>query len=203
MDGVVKLGVPLHNLQALTLFGNVMVSPGALNLCAEAGVSVTFLSESGQLMARVDAPVSGNVLLRRESILTRTSPGNALVALMFCRRKTPEMPFFDPIAWRRLWRQGWIPTSATCTSTAGEAFPGPRSDGGISADVGRPAGLDAGQQAPDCRAGICCSRREAELSRCRRMPAARCRLAGAANRRRSPTTVGTDYPHRPAPLSSG
>ncbi len=66
VDGVVKLGVPLHNLQALTLFGNVMVSPGALNLCAEAGVSVTFLSESGHLMARVDAPVSGNVLLRRE-----------------------------------------------------------------------------------------------------------------------------------------
>ena len=32
VDDEVKLGVPLHNLQALTLFGNVMVSPGALNL---------------------------------------------------------------------------------------------------------------------------------------------------------------------------
>jgi len=66
VDGEVKLGVPLHNLQALTLFGNVMVSPGALQVCAEAGISVTFLSETGRLMARVDAPVSGNVLLRRE-----------------------------------------------------------------------------------------------------------------------------------------
>lgn len=66
VDGEVRLAVPLHNLQAVTLFGSVMVSPGALNLCAEAGVSVTFLSETGRLMARVDAPVSGNVLLRRE-----------------------------------------------------------------------------------------------------------------------------------------
>lgn len=66
VDGAVKLGVPLHNLQAVTLFGNVMVSPGALSLCAEAGVAVTFLTESGRLLARVDAPVSGNVLLRRE-----------------------------------------------------------------------------------------------------------------------------------------
>jgi CRISP-associated protein Cas1 len=43
----------------------VMVSPGAMQLCAEGGVSMTFLSESGRLLARVDGPVSGNVLLRR------------------------------------------------------------------------------------------------------------------------------------------
>jgi CRISP-associated protein Cas1 len=61
-----SLGVPLHNIQALTLFGNVMVSPGAMHACSENGISVTFLSETGWLMARVDAPVSGNVLLRRE-----------------------------------------------------------------------------------------------------------------------------------------
>src|SRR4051794_41748461 len=35
-------------------------------LCAERGVSVTFLTESGRLMSRVDAPGSGNVLVRRE-----------------------------------------------------------------------------------------------------------------------------------------
>jgi CRISPR-associated protein Cas1 len=78
VDGAVKLGVPLHNLQALTLFGNVMVSPGALNLCAEAGVSVTFLSESGRLLARVDAPVSGYVLLRREQFRQADNPSKSL-----------------------------------------------------------------------------------------------------------------------------
>jgi CRISPR-associated protein Cas1 len=66
VDGVIRLAVPLHNLQAVTLFGNVMVSPGAMELCADAGVSMTFLSENGRLLARVDGPVSDNVLLRRK-----------------------------------------------------------------------------------------------------------------------------------------
>jgi CRISPR-associated protein Cas1 len=66
VKGTVRLGVPLHNLQGLTLFGNVMISPGAMEACAEGGIAVTFLSEAGRLRARVDGPVSGNVLLRRE-----------------------------------------------------------------------------------------------------------------------------------------
>ncbi|HEY1187953.1 MAG TPA: CRISPR-associated endonuclease Cas1, partial [Gemmata sp.] len=36
-----------------------------MGLCAEHGVAVNFLTESGRLVARVDAPSSGNVLLRR------------------------------------------------------------------------------------------------------------------------------------------
>jgi CRISPR-associated protein Cas1 len=78
VEDEVKLGVPLHNLQAVTLFGNVMVSPGALTLCAEAGVSVTFLSETGRLLARVDAPISGNVLLRREQFRQADDPARGL-----------------------------------------------------------------------------------------------------------------------------
>lgn len=73
----VKLGVPQHNLQAVALFGNVMISPGALNLCAAAGIAVTFLSEQGRLMARVDAPVSGNVLLRRDQFRQADDPNRA------------------------------------------------------------------------------------------------------------------------------
>ena len=74
VEGTVRLGVPLHNLQALTLFGNVMVSPGAMEACAESGIAVTFLSESGRLRARVDGPVSGNVLLRREQFRMADRP---------------------------------------------------------------------------------------------------------------------------------
>lgn len=66
VDGTVRLGVPLHNLQAVAVFGNVMISPGAMEACADAGICLTFLSESGRLRARVDSPSSGNVLLRRE-----------------------------------------------------------------------------------------------------------------------------------------
>ena len=78
VNGEVKLAVPIHNLQALALFGNVLVSPGALGLCAETGVCVTFLTESGRLVARVDGPVSGNVLLRREQFRHADNPGKAL-----------------------------------------------------------------------------------------------------------------------------
>ena len=66
VEGKVKLGIPMHNLEAIVVFGQVMVSPGLMGGCAEHGVSLTFLSESGRMLARVDGPVSGNVLLRRE-----------------------------------------------------------------------------------------------------------------------------------------
>ena len=36
IDGEIRLAVPPHNFQAVSLFGNVMVSPGAMQLCAEA-----------------------------------------------------------------------------------------------------------------------------------------------------------------------
>ncbi len=74
VEGKVRLGVPLHNLQAVTLFGNVMVSPGAMAACAGSGICMTFLSESGRLLARVDAPVSGNVLVRREQFRMADRP---------------------------------------------------------------------------------------------------------------------------------
>lgn len=74
VDGVIRLAVPLHNLQAVSLFGNVMVTPGAMQLCAEGGVSMTFLSENGRLLARVDSPVSGNVLLRRKQFRQADDP---------------------------------------------------------------------------------------------------------------------------------
>jgi CRISPR-associated protein Cas1 len=61
-----KLAVPIHHLNSVAVFGSVMVSPGAMELCMEAGAALTFLTERGRLVARVDAPQSGNVLLRRE-----------------------------------------------------------------------------------------------------------------------------------------
>ena len=63
-DGEVKLRLPIHTLQGIVAFGNVMASPFLLGLCAERGVCVSFLAESGRFLARVEGPVSGNVLLR-------------------------------------------------------------------------------------------------------------------------------------------
>lgn len=66
VDRQVRLSVPVHQLESVAAFGGVHVTPAAMGLCAENGVAVNFLTEYGRLIARVDAPGSGNVLLRRE-----------------------------------------------------------------------------------------------------------------------------------------
>lgn len=58
--------LPIHNLDGLICFGNVLCSPFLLGHCGENGVAVSFLSEYGRFLARVAGPQSGNVLLRRE-----------------------------------------------------------------------------------------------------------------------------------------
>ena len=70
----VKASIPIHHLDAVAVFGPSMVSPGAMELCHEQGVSLTFLSDSGRVVARVDAPMSGNVLVRREQFRRADRP---------------------------------------------------------------------------------------------------------------------------------
>ncbi|UHA71865.1 type I-C CRISPR-associated endonuclease Cas1c [Paenibacillus sp. 481] len=57
--------IPAHNLEGIVMFGYMGASPGAMQLCTEQGIALSFLKESGQFMARVQGKVSGNVLLRR------------------------------------------------------------------------------------------------------------------------------------------
>lgn len=61
----IRLRVPIHTLSGIVCFGPVTVSPFLLGLCAERGVEVSFLTETGRFLAGVRGPVSGNVLLRR------------------------------------------------------------------------------------------------------------------------------------------
>jgi CRISPR-associated protein Cas1 len=76
-----RLTVPVHQLESVAAFGGVHVTPGAMGLCAEHGVAVHFLTESGRLVARVDAPASGNVLLRRAQFRRADdAPARAAVA---------------------------------------------------------------------------------------------------------------------------
>ncbi len=73
-----RLAIPIHHLDAIALFGPIMVSPGLMGLCIESGVALTYLSDGGRLIARVDAPRSGNVLLRREQFLRADRPEGCL-----------------------------------------------------------------------------------------------------------------------------
>lgn len=59
-----KLQVPIHHLGGIVCFGNVMISPAAMARCAEDGRFLVLLDRNGRFKARVEGPVSGNVLLR-------------------------------------------------------------------------------------------------------------------------------------------
>ncbi len=61
-----RLRLPIHTLSSIVCFGNVLCSPFLLGHCAENDVSVSFMTEYGRFLARVQGAVSGNVLLRRE-----------------------------------------------------------------------------------------------------------------------------------------
>lgn len=60
-----KLQVPLHHVGGLVCFGNVMVSPALMHRLADEGKSLVLLDDSGRFKARLEGPVSGNVLLRQ------------------------------------------------------------------------------------------------------------------------------------------
>jgi CRISPR-associated protein Cas1 len=62
----VRLRVPIHTLSGIVCFGNVGCSPPLMGFCAERQVGLSFLSEHGRFLARVEGETKGNVLLRRE-----------------------------------------------------------------------------------------------------------------------------------------
>src|SRR5439155_14906856 len=74
VDRQARLSVPIHQLEGVAVFGGIHVTPQIMALCAEHGVAVTFLTESGRLLCRVDAPSSGNVLVRREQYRRADQP---------------------------------------------------------------------------------------------------------------------------------
>lgn len=66
VEGQERARLPVHMLEGLVCFGRVLVSPPLMGFCTEQGIRISFLSPNGRFLARVEGPVSGNVLLRRE-----------------------------------------------------------------------------------------------------------------------------------------
>lgn len=65
VDHETRIRVPIHTLEGIICFGQVSCTPFLLELAAEHGVAITFCRENGRFMARMQGPISGNVLLRR------------------------------------------------------------------------------------------------------------------------------------------
>jgi CRISPR-associated protein Cas1 len=84
-----------------------MCTPFLLGLCGEHQVAVSFLKENGRFLARMQGPVNGNVLLRRQQYRLADQPdqraaiaravvtakiANSRVVLLRGRRDRPENP---------------------------------------------------------------------------------------------------------------
>lgn len=78
VEGAEKLRVPLHLLGSVAVFGRVSLSPSLMGALAEAGVVSAFFSPNGRFLARVEGPVSGNILLRREQYRRMDDPAGCV-----------------------------------------------------------------------------------------------------------------------------
>lgn len=74
IDGVIRGRIPVHMLESLVCIGRVLVSPPLLGYCAEQGICISYLTPNGKFLARIEGPVSGNVLLRREQYRRSDDP---------------------------------------------------------------------------------------------------------------------------------
>lgn len=83
------MSVPFHLLEGVVLFGHVGCSTNLLGTCAQRGITTVLLDEGGRFMARVDGPISGNVLLRKEQYSRGAKPEEVLaMAKRFVLAKT-------------------------------------------------------------------------------------------------------------------
>ena len=89
-----KLRLPIHNLGAIVAFGQVSASAPLMGLCAERGVSLVFFTGQGRFLARIEGPVSGNVLLRRQQHRRSDDPSQAAqIAAFFVAAKIANSRF--------------------------------------------------------------------------------------------------------------
>jgi len=83
-----RLRVPIHTLSHVVCFGQVACSPALMHLCGENDVAISFLSRNGRFLARVQGPISGNVLLRRQQYrLSDDEVFTAKIAQLFIAAK--------------------------------------------------------------------------------------------------------------------
>ena len=71
--------LPAHTIGQIVCFGvSNYVTPPLMSFCAEKGISISWLNEWGKFLGRVEGPVRGNVLLRREQYRWADRPEKAL-----------------------------------------------------------------------------------------------------------------------------
>lgn len=65
IENIEKMRVPIHNIESVISMSYMGASVGAMSLCTQNNVKLTFLSPSGRYIGSLDGITRGNVLLRR------------------------------------------------------------------------------------------------------------------------------------------
>ncbi len=82
VEGEERARVPLHMLSSLVLFGPISISPALIGACAASGIAIVLLDRAGRFQARVEGPISGNVLLRRAQYRAAEAPEEVVRSLV-------------------------------------------------------------------------------------------------------------------------
>jgi CRISPR-associated protein Cas1 len=68
VDGEPRIRVPIHGLSSVVCFGHTLVSPDAMGSAAASGVQMSFFSQTGRFVARVEGVGRGSLSLRRAQL---------------------------------------------------------------------------------------------------------------------------------------
>lgn len=85
VDCIERSRVPLHMLGAVVVFGPIAVSPPLIGALARAGITLVLLDRQGRFEARVEGPVSGNVLLRRAQYRASEQPDEIVRSIVLAK----------------------------------------------------------------------------------------------------------------------
>lgn len=77
-----KARIPLHMLGSVVIFGGIHLSPALMQACAAAGITMVLLDRVGRFQARIEGPVTGNVLLRRAQYRMSDKPEDIVRSLV-------------------------------------------------------------------------------------------------------------------------
>ncbi|WP_298670756.1 type I-C CRISPR-associated endonuclease Cas1c [uncultured Sphingomonas sp.] len=78
VEGTERGRAPLHMIGGVVCFARPGASPALMAACAEAGITLSFLTPNGKFLARVEGPRTGNVLLRRSQYRIADEPARAV-----------------------------------------------------------------------------------------------------------------------------
>lgn len=113
VEGAERGRFPVHGLGSVVCLGRVGASPQAMAFCADEGVALAFMTENGRFLARVEGPVSGNVLLRREQYRRSDDAGS-------CARIVRSLVIGKALNQRAVVRRGLRDHGDKLTPEAGE-----------------------------------------------------------------------------------